>query len=343
MMKVSFCAWLLLVALVAGCGTGAPSSVIQPVPSTAAPAPAVAPGSPASPGTQAPPTFAGLTVEEYAVPGDKDMPIMVGPEGGKLPDVRAKWRGTTASWVEAINQSLAPFGYRVTLVDDPNVGHPVYTVAKGDAVVVADADRIWPPSINSRGDDFLMVVERAGQNQVLSRGKAEAWDAGAHRYTVPVFAGDRIVTVVNESQQAQSGRSQYRYSVMSGNEKLFSDQFQWEWTDDPIKRLSAWDGHWVLEVSGHVVIDGEDFGSKHGYTEVFGWQLLAGKPFYYAVKDGKTSIVYGDQVFPTQYDTVVHYRCCSPAMYNNWGNEQMATFFGQRDGRWYYVEIGRYE
>lgn len=357
-MKASFSAWLLLAALVAGCAT-APATPTTPTTPTSATTPTTAAGqttpstapATASSGQQSSgpiaqkavaSTFTGLTAEEYALGEGKTLPPLGGPDGGTLPDLRAKWRGTITSRVEAINKTLAPFGYRVTFVNDPNVGHPQYTVYKGDTVV-ADADELWPPSVNSRGDDFVMLVELAAQGQVIRRAQAEAWNTSLHEYTTPVFAGERVVTVVNESTQGQGSPGSIRYSVMSGNEQLFAGELQWNRTDNPIKALSAWDGHWVLEVGGRVIIDGKDLGADKGYTEVFGWQLLAGKPFYYAVKDGKTSIVYGDQVFPTQYDTVVHYRCCSPAMYNNWGNQQMAGFFGQRDGRWYYVEIGKYE
>jgi hypothetical protein len=265
------------------------------------------------------------------------------PDAEKPLPLRDKWRGREETRIAAINKTLAPFDYRVTFAAGPDVIHR-YAVYHGDTVVASQVDAIYAPSVNSRGDAFLMLVEAAGRDQVLRSGKAEPWDVSKHSFTGPVFAGDRIVAVWDESGEGYMPFSDpFRYSVRSGEEKLFSDQLQWARTDNAIKGLSGWDGHWVLEVGGRVIIDGKDLGAAKGYTEVFGWQLLAGKPFYYAVKDGKTSIVYDDQVFPTQYESVVHYGCCSPAMWNNGGNEQMAWFFGRKDGQWSYVEMGKYD
>lgn len=324
-MKARLSAWLLLTFLIAGCAA-IPKAVLDQVSPSA---PSAAPG-----------TFAGLTVD--ASPLGTELPDLEVPEGDKPPALRDKWQGREETRIAAINKTLAPFGYRVTFATGPDVIHR-YAVYHGDTVVASEVDSVQSPSVNSRGDDFVMLVESRGQ-QLLRPGQAEPWDVARHALAGPVFAGDRIVAVWNESGEGYMPFSNpLRYSVRSGDEKLFSDQLQWARTDSAIKGLSGWDGHWVLEVGGRVLIDGKDLGAAKGYTEVFGWQLLAGKPFYYAVKDGQTSVVYDEQVFPTQYESVMHYGCCSAGAYDNGGNEQMAWFFGRKDGQWHYVEMGKYD
>jgi hypothetical protein len=113
--------------------------------------------------------------------------------------------------------------------------------------------------------------------------------------------------------------------------------------DNPIKGLSAWGDHWVLEVLGEVVIDGNSLNKELGYDEIFNWRLLKGQPFYFFKKNNKIGISYAGKTLPQQYDEVMHYQCCEPAMFNPRNFDNLTQFHALRNGTWYYVEAGLFE
>lgn len=59
-------------------------------------------------------------------------------------------------------------------------------------------------------------------------------------------------------------------------------------------------------------------------SEMFGFQLLTEKPFYFYEKDGVINATYNGESLPVQYQQVIHYRCCEPAAFNEEGNQYMA-------------------
>lgn len=101
-----------------------------------------------------------------------------------------------------------------------------------------------------------------------------------------------------------------------------------------------WKGNWFLETSDFVIQNGEIANHKLGYDEMFGWQILAGRPFYFFTKDGIVYVSYDEQILPTEYNFVPHYRCCEEGTIRNpHGNDNEIWFLGVRNGAWYYVDI----
>ena len=90
------------------------------------------------------------------------------------------------------------------------------------------------------------------------------------------------------------------------------------------------------------MIDGRSLNHDRGYDEIFHWQLVKGQPFYLFKKSNRIGVSYAGQVLPYQYDEVIYYRCCEPAMFNVGGNETMVWFHARKGGMWYYVEMGVY-
>jgi len=127
---------------------------------------------------------------------------------------------------------------------------------------------------------------------------------------------------------------------------------------DPFHGLWVEDGHWVLEVAyvtvtqqdnviysdpvGQVYRDGISLNEQYGYEEIFGYQPLGGKPFYFYQQDGVIHISYDGEDLPIWYDKIPHYGCCSSAQVNPRAASNWVSFWGQRDGVWYYTEIGLY-
>jgi len=123
--------------------------------------------------------------------------------------------------------------------------------------------------------------------------------------------------------------------------------------------LWAYADHWVLETAkiiqrleGNLMIkeaisqisrDGELLNDLYSYQEMFGFQIMAGAPFYFFKQDDKINFSFDGQVVMAGYDEIPHYGCCSSGALNPVSAENMAAFFTKRDNVWYYVEIGVYK
>ena len=126
-----------------------------------------------------------------------------------------------------------------------------------------------------------------------------------------------------------------------------------------LRGLWAYDDHWVLETAyitprregnavyhagvGRISQDGELLNTYYAYDEMFGFQLMAGRPFYFFRQDGMIGFSYDGQVVQAGYDEIPHYGCCSAGAFNPLMAANMVAFFAQRNGVWYYVEIGVYK
>lgn len=126
----------------------------------------------------------------------------------------------------------------------------------------------------------------------------------------------------------------------------------------PLRGLWVVNGHWILETAfvrnsidgnaiqsdavGRIYQDGVLLNEKYGYEEMFGFQLLAGKSFYFYKRDGQVYLSYNNENLPITYDEIPHYACCSGAQLNPIAGSNWIGFWGQRDGVWYYTEIGQY-
>jgi hypothetical protein len=123
----------------------------------------------------------------------------------------------------------------------------------------------------------------------------------------------------------------------------------------PVWGFWSHDGHWFLEIAkyipgseypytkGDVIQDGVSMAERLGYDEIFAFQLLDGKPFFFFSMDGHIGVSYDFQELPIRYDKVSHHGCCSAGAFNPWQAEQMVSFFGMRENVWNYVEIGRFD
>jgi hypothetical protein len=78
-----------------------------------------------------------------------------------------------------------------------------------------------------------------------------------------------------------------------------------------------------LEIIGQVYRNGVNLNDLYGYEEIFGYQHLGDKPFYFYKLNGKIHISYDGVDLPLWYDKVWHYGCCSigalnPITASNW-------------------------
>jgi hypothetical protein len=127
-----------------------------------------------------------------------------------------------------------------------------------------------------------------------------------------------------------------------------------------LRGLWSFSNHWVLEIAyvteeisvnneitdntiGKVIQDGKIINEKGPYKEVFGFQLLKEKAFYFFIRNKKVWISYDNHEFELQYDQVPHYLCCSGSVLNPKVSRNMVSFFGRKGSQWFYVEMGVFD
>ncbi len=148
--------------------------------------------------------------------------------------------------------------------------------------------------------------------------------------------------------------------VRLGNKTIFTIPVGGVSPLNALRGLWAYDRHWVLEAAyvtqtyypadntitltttGQVVEDGQLLNTRYGYQQMFGFQLLRGRPFYFYQQAGEIGIAYDGQNMLLGYGAVPHYGCCSYAELNPQPRANRVAFFAQKAGVWYYVEIGAY-
>lgn len=127
-----------------------------------------------------------------------------------------------------------------------------------------------------------------------------------------------------------------------------------------LQGLWQYNNHWVLEhvyvtvtvdekgnttdnIVGQVVRDGVLLNKEYSYEEVFGFQLMKRKPFFFYKENGGIGISYDSQNLLLGFEEIPRYKCCSSAELNPWQSQNMVSFFARKGETWYYVEIGVYE
>lgn len=185
------------------------------------------------------------------------------------------------------------------------------------------------------------------------------------RFALRTEMGDRELVAREDTNQAgteswvtitDNGEEIYRISTGSGSPVL-----------SPLRGLWANEEEWVLETAyihqrdethtqdgetvdvvfiepiGQISQDGELLNERYDYEEMFGFQLMAGKPFYFFKQGGVIGFSYDKEAILAGYDEVLHYGCCSLGILNPIHAQNMVAFFARRGVVWYYVEIGNYD
>ena len=277
-------------------------------------------------------------VEEYPlVEQSTDNPVHAGFEA-RVPAAvtarRAAWRvPSPETAIAGPNQALARFGYHLAI--NPTPPFTAYAIYFNQQLLQDDIMKLWPLTLNAKGDDFLLPIETLdGQRQVVSRAGLNDWpgeqasgkQAGA---SAPIFLGDQL---------AYAAVSDSGVSVLSGSNTLFKAEGSPNAAGSELQTFG--DGHWALETDGKVFVDGRDLANEHHYDQVFDWQQIEGRPFYFYQRGGLIHMNYAGQNLPLNYDQVVHGDTGETAIFNPGGNEHMIWFYALRDGLWYYVEAG---
>jgi hypothetical protein len=208
------------------------------------------------------------------------------------------------------------------------------------------------PEIESRAFRPLQGT----MDEVLAAHAAER--AATFPNEVGMVEGGPAITSLGESGDllavmttATEGQPEQTVTVFRGDEAIFETTAGLPSPVLPLRGLWTYGGHWALEIlladettwAGQVFIDGELVNEQEGYDEAFGFQLLAGEPFFFYVRENRVGYVYGGQETDLAFDEVPHYRCCSESTLNPVQAENMVAFFAMRGQTWFYVELGRFD
>ena len=292
-------------------------------------------------------TVTGLTIEEYPiVAADVDSPGRF-EFLDRIPDDvlarREEWRGfDTVRRVSALNEALAPFGYRLVAEENAEWNCTFYDLYREDELVRSDLLHIWPVAVNESRTDFAFVAENAPNRSptylLIRNGDVQPLDYDQFLNIPPVYLGDDLVAVESLDNHGQ------QYAVKRDDEVVYtytaSKQFA---GSPPVKRLQVWEDHWVLETVEEVFVDGESLTGQLRVDEIFHYVIFQGQPLFFFEEDRQVSISYSGETLPLTYDEVVHYQCCEPSVFNIGSNEHMLWFYALKDGMWHYVEIGVYD
>lgn len=168
-----------------------------------------------------------------------------------------------------------------------------------------------------------------------------------------VLVGEK--ELVAREEFSQNG-SEGWVSVLDGEQEIYRIATGPSSPVTPFRGFWSYADHWVLETAlislneandpavkfktGQIIQDGVLLNDLFGYTEMFGFQTLGGKLFFFFEKDGLLGYAYDGQVVEAGYTAIPHYECCSAGVLNPHSAQNLVAFFAQREGIWYYVEIG---
>jgi len=289
---------------------------------------------------------AGLTIEEYPiVAADVDSPGHFEFLDHVPDDVLAQreaWRGFDAvRRVSVLNETLAPFGYRLVAEENAEWNCTFYDLYREDELVESDLWSIWPVAVNESGTDFAFVAMNTPNEMplylLIRNGDVQPLDYDQFLNIPPVYLGDDLVAVESLDNYGQ-------YAVRRGDEVLYTYTASGIVAGaHPVKRLQVWEGHWILETVGGVFMDSESLTKQLGVGEIFHYVIFQGQPLFFFEQRGQVGISYGGETLSQTYDEVIHYQCCEPSVFNLRSNEHMLWFYARKDGMWHYVEIGVYD
>jgi hypothetical protein len=242
------------------------------------------------------------------------------------------------------------------------------TLKLESGLVIESYELRGPPEL----DSYIFIPVYGSQDEILeihAGDRAESFpdiaffDATSFGMRLPLDGQELIAHVVygRDNQPDQKVFDPVFIEVVLGDQLLYRAEAGEISPLNPLQGLWGYDGHWVLEYAhvtmtqgevensfetqavGHLVEDGMLLNEVFGYDEIFGFQLLKSRPFYFFREGDQTGIFYDGQLALLDFEHIPHYGCCSATTINPRQAQNMVAFFAQKADIWYYVEIGDYE
>lgn len=250
-------------------------------------------------------------------------------------DKRTVWKNLNPDrTIQDINTVLSKYGFSIK--HEPMLSSYTYRLLENYAILLNDIYPVGTATENQNRDDFALLVQNyEGESYLLQKSGVQEWHPDDIFVYAPIYYQNELVYPVVDSNiqiVSESGNVIYETSLPSNPVMA------------PIQSFQSWNGHWILEKEGEVVMDGKSLNEELGFDEIFEWRIIQGEPFFFVFADESStySMVYAGKLLDQKYDDIAHYQCCEPAMFNPDGTSYMTWFYAVRDGKWYYVEAGIY-
>ena len=240
-----------------------------------------------------------------------------------------------------LNTRLAPFGINT------RTSERRFAIDQNGDKLHSNLSWIGPMSVNASGSDFhLPVVDGYdGGTFVLSPTglqRQEGWDILLYDRVFAVFVGDDLISLAYDYERYPRQVNNPALLNVARNGTVIDTWSVSGATPDggPVRGLSAWDGHWLLELPGLLIEDGHSLNERLGYSEMFTWRRLNERPFYFYRQDGQVHISYNNQTLDLTYDQVIHEPLGGNAILLRLKAFETGMFFYARRGAvWHYVTI----
>lgn len=235
--------------------------------------------------------------------------------------------------LQANNASLSPFGCRL---DEDGVDelHPLSLNCDGKKML-GDIDLVSPVRVNHLKNDFIITVDQAHRGVMVVRRHSIEPVVNPDDWSVPTaqFLGD------SEIEAITSLNPNNKVTISVYSDGMILDKIQAEpKLQKPLVGLWTYDNHWALEITDHIIIDGQSINDSYGYKSSFDFHVLGSKPLYFYEKEGKIGLNFDGQEINMNGYIVPHGNCCSESLLNPRQNGNVLIFFMNKDSQWYYIE-----
>jgi hypothetical protein len=246
----------------------------------------------------------------------------------------------TKTSLENANRALAPFGYQLVTHSS---SIQTFDLLKGTDAIIKGLTNFSAVSVNVAGDDFIMWV----QDNFTSTAPSEVRSSGVRTLTVwddgfnSTWVGADLIAFDYSKDKLFPVGAPALVDISSNGRKIRTFSIpQMSPAGSPVRGLWSWQNHWVMEVAGVLLQDGELQNLKLGYEEIFDWHLVNDKPFF-LMRQGKSfGVVYAGQVLPLWFDDIIYGDlCCDPARYTIQNSPNGSLFYALKGGVWFLVSI----
>ncbi len=189
----------------------------------------------------------------------------------------------------------------------------------------------------AREDAADLQPGSAGQNEQFAEDLPEDIRSGhaqiaADAQPVDIEEANAAMRGSGYALEAVDGTPQLTRNGETVEECLLSDAFQ------------TWEQHWILELNGDVLFDGERLTERRVFDEVYNWQPLAGREFFLYRQNNIYGMYFDGRSLPQRYDEIVRWSCSDQQgadgfNFSAQGTDEAISFFARKSGRWYYVRV----
>jgi WD40 repeat protein len=249
-------------------------------------------------------------------------------------------RQLSPQMLKEINQQLAPFQVRL---ENNQIYH------QDEKLIESGFSWAGLPVINQSATDFyLPLIENsiANTTYLVSKDGAEELTFDPFYSSlgyVPrhAFLGDDLLTVAFAIDHLTPVGSSPRIYVKRNQQIIFTyTTYAHSPAAAPVRGLYTWNGHWILELPDILIQDGIVLNEKFNYPEMFTWQLIDDKPFFFYRQADQVHISYDGQTPPLSFTRVFHEpSCCSAALLNMTLGYNGLGFFAEMEGQFVYVIV----